>query len=89
MKKLNIQRVLFWVIGIVSMAAVFGGATGLQMLPLVAFLVMTWLDMKKHTNLAIVISVLAFIMVLVNVFTLGYIVWVDSLLWLAVGLAWL
>ena len=87
--KINYKQVLFWVTGIISLLSVFGGVTGMQMLPLVAFLIMAWMDLKKQAKLSVAISVLAFFMAFVNAFALGYTIWADTILWFLIGIAWL
>ncbi len=80
--------IMFWVMGVITVLSAIGGGTGLQLLPLVAFLAMGFLDLKYKKDYSIAIVVLSVFMAIINFFTTPNPSWVDFILWVFVIAVW-
>ena len=89
MKNIKGKWVMFWITAIVTVLAAINGATGLQMLPMIAFLALAYLNMIQKKELSIAIVVLACLMALLNFFLLDLPSWADVILWMAIAIVWM
>lgn len=89
MKKSTIKWVLFWVMSSITVLSAIGGSTGLQLLPLVGFIGLAYLDLKSIIRKYTVhILVLAVLMVITNIVVTDP-SWIDVIMWVLVVIAWM
>jgi len=74
--------IVYFITMILAGAGAYGGATGLQLLPLAIFGLMGALTIWGKLQLSVPITILSVIMVLVNIFATPSAV--DAIVWLAV-----
>ena len=80
------RKTVFWTFVIFTPLAIIGGATALQLVPFVAFIIMAYFNIyKEMTETDIPLVIFGIVMVILN---LAIYSWIDVILWGAVALFW-